>query len=71
METLICAVRLRVCAMSKLFCIQHLLLIKGNPLTADEVAMFEMFDREGWSHERRRAHILAMFQRAAPPEPAE
>ena len=50
---------------------QHLLLIEGNPLTADEVAMFEMFDREGWSHERRRAHILATVQRAAPPEAAE
>jgi hypothetical protein len=32
--------------------------IEGNPLTADEIAMFEMFEREGWSHERRRAYIL-------------
>lgn len=32
--------------------------IAGNPLDADDVAMFEMFEREGWSHERRRAHIL-------------
>jgi len=50
---------------------QHLQAIEGNPLTADEVAMFEMFEREGWSHERRRAHILALFQRVASPEAAE
>ena len=33
--------------------------IEGNPLDADDRAMFEMFEREGWSHERRRAYILA------------
>ena len=33
--------------------------IEANPLPPDEVAMFEMFEREGWSHERRRAYILA------------
>ena len=33
--------------------------IEGNPLDADDLAMFEMFEREGWSHERRRAYILA------------
>ena len=32
--------------------------IEGNPLTTDEIAMFEMFEREGWSDERCRAHIL-------------
>ena len=45
--------------------------IEGNPLTPDEVAMFEMFEREGWSHERRRAHILSMFKRFASPDAAE
>jgi hypothetical protein len=50
---------------------QHLQAIEGNPLTAAEIAMFEMFEREGWSHERRRAHILAMFEPLAPPEAAE
>jgi hypothetical protein len=50
---------------------QHLQGIEGNPLTADEISMFEMFEREGWSHERRRAHILANFQRFAAPEAAE
>jgi len=33
--------------------------IEGNPLDADDVAMFEMFEREAWTHERRRAYILA------------
>ncbi|MDB5431910.1 MAG: hypothetical protein JWP35_3026 [Caulobacter sp.] len=37
--------------------------VEGNPLSPDQVAMFEMFEREGWSHERRRAYILA---KAAP-----
>jgi hypothetical protein len=50
---------------------QHLQAVEGNPLTADEIAMFEMFEREGWSHERRRAHILAMFERFVSPEAAE
>jgi hypothetical protein len=50
---------------------QHLLAIEGNPLTAEEIAMFEMFEREGWSHERRREHILAMFKPRASPEAAE
>jgi len=50
---------------------QHLQAIECNPLTADEIAMFEMFEREGWSHERRRAHILAMFKPFASPAAAE
>jgi hypothetical protein len=33
--------------------------IEGNPLSADQVAMFAMFERLQWSHERRRAYILA------------
>jgi hypothetical protein len=50
---------------------QHLQVIEGNPLTDDEIAMFEMFEREGWSHERRRAYILAKFPPFASPEAAE
>jgi hypothetical protein len=50
---------------------QHLQAIEGNPLTAEEIAMFEMFEREGWSHERRLAYILAKFQPFASPEAAE
>lgn len=37
----------------------HLQEIEGNPLDTADLAMFEMFEREGWSHERRRAFILA------------
>ncbi|MEA2756902.1 MAG: hypothetical protein QOJ54_3191 [Aliidongia sp.] len=33
--------------------------IEGNPLTAEDIAMFEMFEREGWSTERRRAYLIA------------
>jgi hypothetical protein len=50
---------------------QHLLAIEGNPLTAEEIAMFEMFEREGWCHERRREYILAMFKPQVSPEAAE
>ena len=40
----------------------HLQAIEGNPLTAEEIAMFEMFEREGWPPERRRAHILRRIE---------
>lgn len=39
--------------------------IESNPLNAEDVAMFEMFEREGWTHERRRAHILALARSLA------
>lgn len=35
--------------------------IEGNPLSPEDVAMFEMFERERWSHERRRAYILSLI----------
>ena len=37
----------------------NLQAIEGNPLDAEDIAMFEMFEREGWSHERCLAYILA------------
>ena len=40
----------------------HLQAIEGNPLTEDEVKMFEMFERERWSHERRLAYILEQIK---------
>ena len=40
----------------------HLQAIEGNPLSAEEIAMFEMFEREGWSLERRRAHIARRIE---------
>ena len=50
---------------------QHLQAIEGNPLTADEIEMFDMFEREGWSHERCLAHVLQLAKSAATPEAAE
>ena len=38
----------------------HLQDIEGNPLDAEDIAMFEMFEREGWTAEQRRAHINAL-----------
>lgn len=40
----------------------HLQQIEGNPLTGEERAMFASFEREGWTTERQRAHILAKFK---------
>ena len=37
----------------------NLQAIEGNPLDAEDIAMFEMFEREAWSHEQRRAYVLA------------
>jgi len=39
----------------------NLQAIEGNPLDAEDVAMFEMFEHEGWSDEQCRAYILARF----------
>jgi hypothetical protein len=39
--------------------------IEGNPLDAEDVAMFEMFEREGWSDEQRHAHIAALARALA------
>ena len=36
----------------------NLQAIEGNPLDAEDIAMFEMFEREGWDDERCRAYIL-------------
>lgn len=37
----------------------HLQSIEDNPLDAEQVAMFEMFEREAWSHEQRLNYIRA------------
>jgi hypothetical protein len=39
--------------------------IEGNPLTAEEIAMFGMFERERWPHERCIEYILAQARRLA------
>ena len=43
----------------------NLQAVEGNPLSPDQVAMFEMFEAEGWSHERRRDYLLSRVQRQA------
>ncbi|AMN39203.1 hypothetical protein [Rhodoplanes sp. Z2-YC6860] len=43
----------------------NLQAIEGNPLDAEDVAMFEMFEREGWTHERCIAYILEQAKAAA------
>ena len=39
--------------------------IEGNPLDAEDLAMFEMFEREKWSHERCVAYILEQARKKA------
>jgi len=43
----------------------HLQAIEGNPLDANQIAMFEMFERKGWSNEKRLAHIQERAQAAS------
>jgi len=45
--------------------------IEGNPLDAEDIAMFEMFERERWSHERCRVYILEQARQYATPQAAE
>lgn len=49
----------------------HLQEIEANPLSADDVAMFEMFEREAWSHERRVACIRRRVTEQPVPDAAE
>lgn len=44
---------------------QHLQAIEGNPLTPEEIAMFEMFEREGWSEEQEHAYLVDLIRRRA------
>jgi hypothetical protein len=39
--------------------------IENNPLTPEQIAMFQMFRREGWSDERRRAFLAARAHKSA------
>ena len=39
----------------------HLQEIESNPLDPTQVAMFEMFEREAWPHERRREYIRQLY----------
>jgi hypothetical protein len=37
----------------------HLQIIEGNPLDAEDIAMFEMFEREAWPDERCHEYVMA------------
>lgn len=37
----------------------HLQALESNPFDAEDIAMFEMFEREGYSAEQRRAYMIA------------
>jgi hypothetical protein len=37
--------------------------IESNPLDAEQIAIFEMFERERWSHEKCRDYIFAWIER--------
>ena len=50
---------------------KHLHLIENNPLSVEETAMFEMFERENWSADRRRAYILGKIQKSGETTAAE
>jgi hypothetical protein len=43
----------------------HLQVIEGNPLDEDDIAMFEMFEREGWNDDRCLAYIEARARATA------
>ena len=49
----------------------HLQAMEDNPLDADQVAMFKMFEREGWTHEKRLAHIRKRVKSAVMVSAAE
>ena len=40
----------------------HLQALEANPLLPGEVAMFAMFEREGWTADDRRAYIAQQFE---------
>jgi hypothetical protein len=43
----------------------HLQRIENNPLNAEQVAMFAKFEAEGWSKEKRLAHLRKRAEEAA------
>ena len=43
----------------------HLQVIEGNPLDEEDIAMFEMFEREGWDDDRCLAYIETRARAAA------
>ena len=50
---------------------QKLQELEGNPLDAEQIAMFEMFEQERWSHDRCLAYIAERAARRATAAAAE
>ncbi len=49
----------------------HLQELEGNPFDAEDIAMFEMFEREGWSEEKCIAYIREQALQRAGTQAAE
>lgn len=49
----------------KLRVAMRLQALEGNPLSVDQVSMFEMFEREDWPQEQRMAYIQERAAEAA------
>lgn len=49
----------------------HLQDIESNPLDAEQIAMFAMFEHEEWSFDKRRDYLLARARAHAAPQAAE
>jgi len=49
----------------------HLQRMEGNPFDAQDAALFEMFERKGWSYEQRRAFVIAQAKGRSVPDAAE
>lgn len=49
----------------------HLQVIEDSPPTAEQTAMFEMFEHEAWPHEQRLAYIKERAKAAAMVHAAE
>lgn len=50
---------------------RNLQVIENNPLTDDEIAMFAMFDRNGWTSEQRIEYIKNQHLASVPELAAE
>jgi hypothetical protein len=40
----------------------HLQTIEGNPLDAEQIAMFDMFDREGFLPDQESAYVITRIR---------
>jgi hypothetical protein len=45
--------------------------IEGNPFTEADIAMFEMFEREGWSDDRQRQYVIDLARKKSRPSATE